>query len=147
MKMDGGIRVRTDKKYGSLYRDLTGLVINGFHELFYTCACVGYRSKQAISLGKRGEERFWSNTFTPEEWAVFYAIVLEENNLNFSAIDNEKQIIARIEEYANGGMAILLSDFLDSYVKTIDDEIVLDVTASKELAKDLLQYVNEKVSP
>jgi len=144
MKMDSTIRVKTERKYRALYRDLTNLAVTESHELFFICACLGYQRRHPVPLGKRGDDRFWSSTFTPEEWTAFYAMLLQENNMDFGTVQDEKQVIARIEEYANGGMEILLAECLDGYVSVSDDDILLDGTASRELPKTMLHYVFER---
>ena len=86
MAMSGEIRVRTSEKYRDIYNDLKNVVIRDFHELFFVCACVGYTRKRKTALGKSKEDRFWSKTITPDEWACYYAMVLKDNNMNFTLI-------------------------------------------------------------
>lgn len=141
MKMDGQIRVETDGRYSKLYNDLKNVVVGDFHELFFVCACLGYKHKKSKPLGKTHEARFWSNTVNPREWACYYAMLLEENDMNFTAIQDDKAVIARIEEYANAGMEILLDQFLSDYIVKSKEESQMDPGASKELPKTFLHFV------
>lgn len=116
MTMDTNIRVKTDRKCRTLYRDLTNLAVGDSHELFFICACLGYRRKHSVPLGRSGDDRFWSDTITPEEWTAFYAMLLQENEMDFNVVQDDKKVIARVEEFSNGGMEILLDECLDGYV-------------------------------
>src|SRR5665647_1979089 len=98
MKMDGQIRVKTDGRYSRIYNDLKNVVVGDFHELFFVCACLGYKHKQTKPLATMRDDRFWSNTMNPREWACYYAMLLEENNMDFIAIQDDKSVIARVEE-------------------------------------------------
>ena len=64
MKMSGNIRVKTEPQWGALFGDWKKYC-GEFHQLFFLAACVGFRTGEKSEL-KRGEERFWSNTLTPE---------------------------------------------------------------------------------
>jgi len=142
MNMSGDIRVRTDKKYRSLYNDLRNLIVGDMHELFFLCVCLGYKANKAKTLGSSGEERFWSRTITPEEYACYYAMMLEKNNMDLSSTKDDKLVIAEMEKYANSGMEILLEDFLNEYCSA---DYKLDNTYSKELPKALLLFIRDQL--
>lgn len=144
MNLSTDIRVRTDRRHRTLYNDLKNFVVKDMHELFFLCVCLGYRQGERKPLGRDGEDRFYSGTFTPEEYASFYSILIESNDMDFSAIADDKKVIAVMEEYANAGMQILLKDVLTDYILTRGDDIKLDPSCSKEMPKVLLAYVNEK---
>lgn len=144
MRMDGQIRVKTDGRYSRIYNDLKNVVVGDFHELFFTCACLGYKHKKRRPLGKAREDRFWSNTINPREWACYYAMVLEENDMDFRAVQDDKAVIARVEEYANAGMEILRDQFLHDYLTSNKEEPQIDPSCSKELAKNFLHFVFEQ---
>lgn len=144
MKMDTSIRVRTDRSYKDLYNQLRNVVVDESHELFFLCACLGFRKKKRIPLGARGDDRFWSNTIRPEEWCCYYSLILEENGMDFSKIKDDKKVIATIEEYANGGMEILIEDCMGDYLIKSDDRFSLDSAAVKDLPKLLLHYIYEE---
>ena len=115
MNMSGDIRVKTDRKYRNLYNDLKNFAVGDMHELFFLCSCLGFRAKKKKSLGSNGEDRFWSRTITPEEYACYYAMMLEESNMDLSAIKDDTKIISEMEKYANAGMGSLLDNFLSEY--------------------------------
>jgi len=145
MKMDGQIRVKTDGHYGRLYNDLKNVVVGDFHELFFVCASLGFQHGKTKPLGKARDDRFWSNTINPREWACYYAMLLEENNMDYLAIQDDKAVMSRIEQYANAGMDILMEDFLSDYVITNGGELQLDPGCSKELPKHFLHFVFEQI--
>lgn len=144
MKMDGQIRVKTDGRYSRIYNDLKNVVVGDFHELFFVCACLGYKHKRSKPLGKSRDDRFWSNTVNPREWACYYAMLLEEHSMDFAAIQDDRTVMARVEEYANAGMEILMDEFLSDYMISSAGEQQLDPGCSKELPKHFLHYVFEQ---
>jgi hypothetical protein len=146
MNMAGDIRVRTDRRHRTLYNDFRNFVAKDMHEMFFLCACLGYREGKRKPLGRDGDDRFWSSTITPEEYASFYAMVIESKDMDFSTIADDKSVVAVMEEYANGGMQILLEDLLVDYTMARGDDLRLDPSCSKELPKVLLAYVYEKAS-
>jgi len=140
------IRVRTDRRHRTLYNDFRNFVVKDMHEMFFLCACLGYLEGKRKPLGRDGEDRFYSDTFTHEEHASFYAMVIESNDMNFSAIADYKKVIAVMEEYANSGMQILLQGVLAEYILQRGDDLRLDTSCSRELPKVLLAYLNQKAS-
>ena len=145
MKMDTNIRVRTDRKHRTLYNQLRSHALGDSHELFFLCACLARKHQVPKRLGGNGDDRFWSGTIEPEEWCCYYAIVLEENNMDFAQVTDDKTVIARMEEYANGGMDILINECLKDYLAASSgDELVIDMNAARELPKALLSYFFEQ---
>lgn len=144
MNMAGDIRVRTDRHHRGLYNDFRNFVAKDMHEMFFLCACLGYRADKRKPLGRDGDDRFWSSTITPEEYASFYAMVTEANKMDFSAIAEDKKVVATMEEYANAGMDILMRDVLSDYTLERGEDLRLDPSCSDELPKVLLAYVYEK---
>ena len=145
MKMDTSIRVRTDRKYRTLYNQLRSHALGDSHELFFLCACLASKRQRSKPLGRNGDDRFWSATIEPEEWCCYYAMVLEESLMDFAQIADDKTVMARIEEYANGGMDILIEECLKDYVAAPSgEELVIDMNAAKELPKALLSYFYEQ---
>ena len=143
MKMDGQIRVRTKKEHGQLYNDLKGIACTDFHELFFVCACLGYKNGAKKPLGKSGEERFWSRTITPPEWSCFYAMLLRDTlpNMDYSVVKDDKEVLSQIEQYANAGIEILAEKFLGDYLVKNTREPRLDPTTADELTKSFLYFV------
>ena len=145
MKMDTTIRVRTDRKYRTLYNQLRSHALGDSHELFFLCACLARKRQCPKPLGRNGDDRFWSATIEPEEWCCYYAMILEENNMDFAQVADDKRVMARIEEYANGGMDVLIADCLKDYLAAASsEELVIDMNAAKELPKALLAYLFEQ---
>jgi len=146
MNMAGDIRVRSDRRYKSLYNDLRNFVVKDMHEIFFLCACLGYREGKRKPLGRDGDDRFWSSTITPEEYASFYAIMIESREMDFSAIADDKEVILAMEEYANAGMQILLENVLKDYTFNRNEDLRLDSSCSKELPKVFLAFLYDKSS-
>lgn len=144
MSLAGDIRVRTNRRYRTLYNELKNFVAKDMHEIFFLCVCLGYRKGERKPLGRDGDDRFWSNTITPDEYASYYAILIEANNMDFSVTADDKVVIEMMEEYANAGMKILIDDLLSDYTLDHGDDFRLDPSCSKELPKVLLAYVYEK---
>lgn len=141
MKMDPNIRVKTDRRHQTLYNQLRNVAVGDSHELFFLCACLGYREKAPKALGKNGDPRFWSGTISPEEWCCFYAMMLEESGMDFKAIQDDGKVMTRMEEYANGGMEILIERVLGEYINSDEAQVSIDESASKELPKLLLNHI------
>jgi hypothetical protein len=114
------------------------------HEIFFLCACLGYRKSRRKALGRDGDDRFWSSTITPEEYASYYAMLIESNDMDFSVIADDKAVVGTMEEYANAGMDILLEEVLGDYILSRGEDLRLDPSCSRELPKVLLSYVYEK---
>jgi hypothetical protein len=112
------------------------------HELFFLSSCLGFRAKKKKNLGGNGEDRFWSRTITPEEYACYYAMMLEESDMDLSVIKDDRLIISEIEKYANAGIELLLDDFLSEYCSS---GLKLDPSISKELPKALLHFIYEQL--
>lgn len=144
MNMSGDIRVKTDQRYRTLYNDLKNFIGKDMHQLFFLCACIGYREGKPKPLGKAGDDRFYSKTITPEEYACFCAMMIEENSMDFSVIQDDKAVIARMEEYANGGMEILLDDFLsDHLIGQRNEPHVL--AQETEIPRMFLNFIHEQI--
>lgn len=138
MKMDGDIRVRTSRDHQQLYNDLKGLLVREFHELFFLTACLGFRNGRHTTLGKSAEERFWSRTITPDEWSTYYALVLTQSGMDFSAVKDDKAVIAAIEEYAHGGMLYFIENTLHGYLIDKDGVLFVDKSVSPDLPRRVM---------
>jgi hypothetical protein len=146
MKMDGNIRVATEAKYKELYNNMKNNgAVDDFHELFFLCACLGYRRGTKTPL-KRRDDRFWSRTITPREWACFYAMILEKNSFDYQKVSEDKDVLAAMEGYANAGMNILIDEFLGDYLlpSSKNSDPQLDPTCCKELAKQFVHFIFEQ---
>lgn len=146
MKMDGRIRVATDAKYKEIYNNMKNNgTVEDFHELFFLCACLGYRKAKPASIKKR-DDRFWSSTITPREWACYYAIILEQNDFDYAKVVDDKNTLVVIESYANAGMDILIEEFLVDYLipNSKDTDPQLDPASCKELPKQFIHFIFEQ---
>ena len=72
-------------------------------------------------------------------------MLLEKNNMDFLVIQDDKSVIASVEEYANAGMEILIQEFLGDYLIGNANEQQLDPGFSKELPKQFLHFIFEQV--
>lgn len=144
MKMSSDIRVKTDKRHKPLYRELSKRVVKDSHELFFVCACLGYQRGQREPLGKNQDERFWSGTIKPQEWACYYAMHLAENSMDFTRLQDDVSVLADMEEYANAGMAVLMDELLCDYMAGEGDNEVLDKARCGELAKVFLDFLRQE---
>jgi len=113
--------------------------------LFFLCACIGYRKGSQTSL-KRSDDRFWSRTITPREWACYYAMVLEQNGFDYEKLSKDKDVLAIIEGYANAGMDVLIDDFLGDYLLpgSRSNNPQLDPAFCKELSKQFVHFIFEQ---
>lgn len=145
MNMSGDIRVKTESRHKTLYNELKNFVVGDMHELFFICTCLGYKANNPKLLGSNGEDRFWSRTIRPEEYVCYYSMLLEKNNMDISIIKDDKLVLSKIEEYANGGMEILIKEFLSDYLIKSSTELKLDPTSVKELPKTFLSFIYEKI--
>lgn len=145
MKMDGQIRVKTEGRHKRLYNDLTISVFEDNHDLFFVCACLGYKQNKRKSISGARDDRFWSKTINPREWTCYYAMVLEQNDMDYRCIQDDSSVISIIEEYANAGIEILLDDFLSKYTTKTGYELQIDGSVSTELAKDLLHFLYDQI--
>ena len=82
---------------------------------FFYASVSDSKQERRKPLGGSGEDRFWSRTITPEEYACYYAIMLEDHSMDFASIQDDKKVLTEMEGYANSGMGILLEEFLSDY--------------------------------
>ena len=144
MNMDSQIRVRTEARFGRLYNDLRNLIVGEFHELFFVCTTLGHQTGRQVALAKPSD-RFWSATIEPREWSCYYAMVLKAGGFDYEALADDRRVISLAEEYANGGMEVLIEDFLGEYLLPgSQDEPQLDVRCSKELPKHFIHFLYER---
>ena len=144
MIMAGDIRVKTDSKYKDIYNEIKGSAMGDMHELFFLCTCIGYKAQKRKKLTNK-DDRFWSRTITPEEYACYYAMVLERNNMDLSTIQDDNKVISEVEEYANAGMEILLDECLSDYLVKSINELRLDSTSSEKLPRAILHFIFEQI--
>jgi len=144
MYMPVDIRVRTSEKYKQLYNDLKNFVFRDMHEIFFTCAAIGYAAATRTPLGRAVDNRFWSGTITPHEFAMYYSIVAETKEMDYQSLLDTKSVVEVAEEYANAGMEILLEEVLGEYVIERESGPALDQSSCDELPKIILAYIYDK---
>lgn len=145
MNMSEPLRVKTDARYKNVYSDLKNLAIGDFHELFSICAYIGHKRSNVTALSGNKEQKFWSDTFSEHEWACFRAICLSDKRIEYSDVRDERKILSSIEEYANGGMAILISDFLNEFLIEKDGLFYLQESSAGDLPKRFLSYIHDSI--
>ena len=110
------LRVKIDPKYKGIYTGLRNQAVGESHELFFICVCLGHKANKPEPLEKR-EDCFWSGTIPPDEWYAYYAIHLSDNEMNFSCLNDDGDVIDAMQQYANGGMEVLIDEILCDYTK------------------------------
>jgi hypothetical protein len=130
--------VHTDQKYKELYNDLKGLAFREFHEIFFVCCSLGFKRDKQIKLGKNKEDRFWSDRITPEEYSTYYAFTMSKNDNNLASVVDDRKVLDVMEEYANGGMTILIDECLSNFIV---GENRIDKSSAKELPKEILGFL------
>lgn len=135
-------RVYTKPEYVKVYQRLKGLVFNEYHTLFALCVYLGYRNKKRIIKAAK-KELFWSHTFSAHELTAFHALfVLEGENGDYSLLKDGEKAVGWLQDYANGGMEILLeSDILKRFIIQKDGEIDIDCSSRDNLQKQMMYYV------
>lgn len=141
VKMSSDIRVKVSSVYKEIYTGLKNYAVGDFHELFFLCVCLGYKNNKKIQEQKK-EDCFWSRTITSDEWHVYYSLFLHSNHMDFSKLESDGDVISFMEDYANGGMEILIDEFLKDYVKK-DSSGRFIVDHTDQLSKELLMAITE----
>ncbi|WP_078427507.1 hypothetical protein [Alkalihalobacterium alkalinitrilicum] len=130
----------TSKKYEEIYFYFNTKFEVKYQDLFLLCASLGFKKDQKDSIGDRGRE-FRTNYLNTRQKATAYSIILSDSELGrnieaFSDKEFPKKARKRLEEYAEGGMQILVEEV---FGKRWDGN-TLD-PAYKEYEVDLLSYI------
>ena len=141
MKMDSDIRVRIDKQYDQVYNTITkGLEIES-HVLFFICFCIAVAKKiPPIPLAARND-KFWSRTFSSQEWTSMYSVILEMNSINLKSIESDEKVIRQIESFANAGMQELLSLLPEGCIRNNNNVLSVAIDDKGEIIKTLLYTI------
>lgn len=132
------LRVRVDRRHFNLYDDMRQAgVVTEAHVLFFVGACLGFR-KNLRSSPKQRQEKFWSRTFAAEEWTCMYCMALAHFDGQLGRIQDDKEVMELMEEYATGGIDFIAESILPEYVLTSSNEPRLDTTAAIELPRALV---------
>ena len=76
-------------------------------DAFVFAACVGWARERRVPLAKRQHVGFW-RTFDSRDSTLLYAIAIAETG-NPGVVADQGQVIQIAEEYANGGIDLLLA--------------------------------------
>ena len=138
-------RLRVLGKQGTLdvYKKLKGKVFTEYHNLFTLCVCLGYKNKKKRTSQRTMEQLFWSETFSPHEYAAFSSIIIKEDpDEEYLLLKDGEKSLKFLQDYADGGMEILLeSDVIKNYMKEKNNEITLDFGEKDYLQKQLMYYI------
>lgn len=133
----------TSKKYESIYKALNTLIDVKYHDLFMLCASIGFKNNKKLPLNDKGRE-FRSNYLSREQKATAYSIILNDSELGrkINKFEDREFIVKsrkRLEEYAEGGMYILVRDvFKSKWTGELLDE------SYGEYEVDIISYIYEQ---
>jgi hypothetical protein len=148
MKMSGDLRVKTSRRRKALFKDICDAVFpQNSHELFFLCACLGYREEVSIPLSRDGEEQFWSKTITYDEYTCYYSMILKDSGFDMSSLSDDAVVIKRIEEYANGGLDFLAREVIPDLIVESEGEERILPASKKMLPKTLLFSAVNHIPP
>lgn len=139
VQMNPDIRVKVPSVYKGIYNGLKNHAVGDFHELFFLCVCLGYKHAKKPQIKKK-EDCFWSKTITPDEWHVYYSLYVHSNNMNLGSLGNDEDIVLLMQDYATGGMEVLIDEFLRDYVKK-DSSGYYIVDHTDQISKELLMTI------
>jgi len=133
------LRVAVDRRHFNFYNDMQQAgAITEFHVLFFAAACVGFRKERRKPPTQR-QDKFWSRTFTAEEWACLYCMALAHFDGQFNRIQDDKVVIELMEEFATGGLDYMVESMLSEYLlSNSSSEPRLDTSAIAELPRALV---------
>lgn len=137
------IVVFTSKQYENIYIYLNDVYEIKYHDLFMLCASIGFRGNNPLPIREKGRE-FRSNYLSNAQRATAYSIILNDTTIGkdldrFGEEDFPNIAKKVLEDYAEGGMQILVRDVLRSKFK----DGHLDKT-HEEYDLDIISYVYEQ---
>lgn len=112
------ILIYTSEKNQDIYQHLREDYDIKYHELFTICATIGHKNNRQEKIEQRGRE-FRSNYFNVNQRSIMYSIIISDNELgkNIEEFDNRDFRLKSkkmIEEYAEGGLEILIEEVFQS---------------------------------
>lgn len=134
--------INRSKKYEAIYEYFLKNKSFSMSELFTFCTVIGFIKNVRISYSDKGKDTR-SEYFSDSDLMKIYVIMMKSNDINatiddFSNINFIKEKFKIIEEYAEGGMKILV------------DEVFKGNWNGSELSRnykkyeiDILSYINE----
>jgi len=140
---DQRIRVRTEKTHKTLYSELKQLNLGDAHTVFFIAVCIGHEARQRQKIAAR-DDRFWGDTITHDEWAVYKTIFLDEEKYDLRFINDHEAIIRSMEEYANGGINIII-DNIPCFDKHEDGEVIIKHSERDNVLNRLLAFIFDRI--
>lgn len=128
--------VYTSKEYEDIYKKIQEAYGIKYAQLFMLCCSLGFKKGRKISFKETGRE-FRSNYLNDDQRVSAYSILLNDRNLNITLKDFENQDMYHkfrqtLEEYAQGGMEVLIEEAfppgIKNYINTKKyDEYLIDI--------------------
>ncbi|MTI57282.1 hypothetical protein [Geosporobacter ferrireducens] len=142
------IRVKVSKKYSNIYKELISeqvlhsKIFDSHGDIFTLCCALGYKYNECKPLEK-GEPLFFSHYFTKENEVAIRAIVVAATDKNYMILEEEKEkeLISIAEQYAEGGMQILIKNVLSPFLLENDEDYVLSFNKDSYVEKELLSFI------
>lgn len=140
---EGNYRVLGKQGTLDIYKRLKGKIFNEYHNLFTLCVCLAYKNKKKMTSKRKVEQLFWSDTFSPHEYAAFSSIIIKEDpNEEYLLLKDGENSLKYLQDYADAGIEILLkSDVMKNYIKNKNDILTLDFGEKDYLQKQIMYYV------
>ena len=118
--------VYTSKENENVYKFLAEKYKLAYHELFLLFSAIGFIKKERKSFNEKGRE-FRCNYLKPSERVSLYSILInsdEDITINdFGNKSKHQEYINVLEEYAEGGLEILIQNvFRSTYENGLLDE-------------------------
>ncbi|MDN5343815.1 MULTISPECIES: hypothetical protein [Oceanotoga] len=107
-------KIFISEKYSGIYESLCDEKLE-IKDLFYLCAVIGFKNNHKEKIEKKQKE-FNSSYYSDKSiFLSFYSMIFDKINYNFEEMKNESffnNYFKDIEEYAEGGMSILLEEVI-----------------------------------
>lgn len=135
--------VNRSKKYDNIYDYFNKKQTFKMAELFTLCAVIGFINNKKVSFKDKGKD-LRSETIHSNELMNIYTIMMKSSDINatlddFNNKNFRKEKFKDIEEYAEGGMDILVKEV---FVGNWDGNELTPGYNKYEI--DILSYINEK---
>lgn len=128
--------IYTSKEYEDIYLKIKDSYDIRYQDLFLLCSTIGFKNGRKVKFEKRGRE-FRSNYWDIDARTSVYTILLNDKDLNitiedFNNRDRYSEYQKTLEEYAQGGMEILLekvfpANILNNIQSKPYDEFIIDI--------------------
>ncbi|KEI07164.1 hypothetical protein Z957_09565 [Clostridium sp. K25] len=128
----------TSKKFEDVYIKLNDIADIKYQELFILCATIGFKNNRSNKVEKKGRE-LRSAYLNSDQKSSAYSIILNENNIgkNIEKFEEKEFVFLAkktLEEYAEGGMELLIKEafptkfnFEDEKLELRYDEYIIDI--------------------